>query len=91
MAAAPDLAADLEAVDLRKHQVEHHQVGVVPRVERQPLLAVGGADDAVALLFEIEPEQLDDVALVVHQQDSFHPGGGYGRLQGVVAPNVRGG
>ena len=44
-------------------------------VER--LLAVAGRDDAEALLLEVQPEQVDDVALVVDDQDRLHRGGGY--------------
>jgi hypothetical protein len=34
---------------------------------------IPGTDDRVALLLEVEADQLHDVALVVHDQDRLHP------------------
>ena len=77
VAAPPDLPADLEAVDLRQHQVEDDEVGLVPAVELEARLAVAGGDDRPALLLEVEPEEVDDVPLVVDDQDRLHPARGY--------------
>ena len=43
-------------------------------VELEAGLAVTRGDDRPALLLEIQPQQLDDVALVVDDQDRLHPG-----------------
>ena len=74
IAPSAQLAAHLEAVQLGQHQVEDHQIWIVSGVEGEGLLAIGRGDHRPALLFEIEPEQLDDVALVVDHEDRLHPG-----------------
>ena len=72
VAAAAQLAADLEAVHLGQHQVQHDQVRVAALVLDQGLLAVGRGHDGEALLLEVQPDQLDDVALVVDDEDGLH-------------------
>ena len=72
VAAPPELAADLEAVDLGEHQVEDDEVGLVAGVQRESLLAVRGADDRVALLLQVQAKEVDDVALVVDDEDRLH-------------------
>ena len=69
---AADLAADLEAVHLRQHQVEDHEVGLVAAVQGERLLAVGRGDHGVALLLEVEPHEVHDVAFVVDDKDRLH-------------------
>ena len=78
VADAPDLAADLEAVELWQHQVEDHERRVVPAEERQRLLAIGRRDDGEPFLLEVQAQQVDDVALVVDDEDGFHGARGYG-------------
>ena len=73
VAAAADLAADLEAVDLRQHEVEDHEVGVVAGVEGEGGLSVARAHDDEALLLEVQAQQVDDVPLVVDDEDRLHP------------------
>ena len=53
VAAAAKLPADLEAVHLGQHQVQHHQVRVAALVLGQGLLAVAGGHDRVALLLQV--------------------------------------
>ena len=72
LAAPADLAADLEPITLGQHQVEDHQVWIVARIQRERLLAITRRDDAEPLLLEVEPQQVDDVPLVVDDQDRFH-------------------
>jgi len=69
---APDLPADLEAIDLRQHQVEDHQIGLVALVEGEGRLAVVRGQHRPALPLEIELDQLDDVPLVVDDQDGLY-------------------
>ncbi len=68
------LPADLEAIHLGQHQVQHHQVRVAALVLDQGLLAVGRGHHGVAVFLEVEPDQLDDVALVVDDEDGLHEG-----------------
>ncbi len=72
LAAAPNLAADLEAVDLGEHEVQHDEVGIVPGMQGKRLLAIGRGDHAEALLLEVQPDEVDDVPLVVDHEDRFH-------------------
>jgi len=72
LAALADLAADLEAVAAGEHEVEDHEVRVVAEVEGQRLVAVTGRHDGEALLLEVQPHELDDVALVVDDEDGLH-------------------
>jgi hypothetical protein len=77
------LAGHIQAIHARQHEVEHDEVGVVPldQFERGPPIA--GTDDREALLLEVEPEQLDDVAFVVDDQDRLHPGEDTMRERGI--------
>jgi hypothetical protein len=77
VAAPADLPADLEAVDLRQHEVEDDQVGVVAGVAIEGFLPVRRGDDREALLLQVEPDEVDDVALIVHHEDRLHRGAGY--------------
>ena len=69
-AARPDLAAHLEAVHPREHQVEHDQVEVVLAQAVERLLAVEGGHHVVALLAQRIGEQRLDRLLVVHEKDA---------------------
>ena len=66
---APDLPAHFEAGDERQHPVEDDQVGLGLLDRRQPLLAVDGDRDAVALLLEVVAQQLHQCRLVFDNQD----------------------
>jgi hypothetical protein len=85
-ALCPDLAADLEAVDFRQHQVEYDEVELVVAQTLQRLCAVTGADDFVAVLAQRVREQLLDRLLVVHEEDAgsllSHRFGAAGRAAG---------
>ena len=63
------LAADLEAVHLRHHDVEDDQVGLVGLDLLQRLTAVIGGLDLESFLGEVEAGELDDIPLVVDDQD----------------------
>ena len=67
--ARADLAADVEAVDLGHHHVEHHEVEVVLAQAFERLTAVERAHHVVALLAERVGQQLLNRELVVHEQD----------------------
>ena len=69
---AADLAADLEPVALREHEVEDHEVGIEPRMQRERLVSVECRDDPEALLLQVQPKEVDDVPLVVDDEDRFH-------------------
>ena len=45
---------------------------IVAGVERQGLVAIGRGKHAEALLLEVQPHKVDDVALVVDDQDRLH-------------------
>ena len=72
VAPPPDLAADLEAVELGKHHVEDHEVRIVPGVAVERVDAVMRGDDREAVLLEVQPDEVDDVALVVDDEDRLH-------------------
>ena len=63
-------AADLEAVHLREHQVEHDEVEVLLGEARERLAAVGRLHDLVAVALQGEGEQRLDGLLVVDEQDA---------------------
>ena len=68
-AARADLAADVEAVELGQHHVEHDEVEAVLAQPVERLAAVERGDDVVALLAQRVGEQLLHRQLVVHEQD----------------------
>jgi len=45
-------------------------------LERQGRFTVARADDREAFLLEVQPQQVDDVALVVDDEDRLHPAEG---------------
>ena len=63
--------ADLEAVDPRQHQVEHHEVELLLGEARERLAAVGRLHDLVAVPLERERQQGLDRLLVVDEQDAW--------------------
>ena len=66
----PQPPADLQAVELGHHHVEHHQVEATLGEAAQRLAAVGRLHDLVAVLAQRVGEQRQDRPLVVHQQYS---------------------
>ena len=76
----PILAAkpfgDLETVRVRKHQVQDDQVGHGPLQKAKKGLGRGETLDFEPGGFELEPDQIDDVGLVVQDGDDsrFHGG-----------------
>jgi hypothetical protein len=66
-----DLAAHLQAVHARQHQIQHDQVRNAGAEGRQRGRAVGGRLDAVALPFQVVLDDLADGRLVVDDQDPF--------------------
>src|SRR5262245_22054940 len=61
--------AGLVAVELRHHDVEHDQVGLLGLRLLDGLLAVERRDDRVPLHSKTEVEDVDDVDLVIHDQN----------------------
>lgn len=68
-------AADVEAVALRHHDVEHHQVGGVGAKALERTRAVLGLDHAMAVALEGEAHDLADVTIVVGDQHTGHGAG----------------
>jgi hypothetical protein len=65
----PDLAAHLEPVDVRQHQVEHNEVGL-RRVGLLKRLGPVARDlDVVAGVLEVHRHERGDVPLVLHHKD----------------------
>src|SRR5204863_9496796 len=70
-----DGLADFVSVELRHHDVEHDQVGLLGLELLQRLLAVQRRDHLVALHAQTEVQDVDDVDLIVDHEDSSlrHP------------------
>ena len=68
--AGPQPAADLEAVHLRQHHVEHDQVEGLLGEARERLAAVGCLHHFVAVALQRERQQRLDRLLVVDQEDA---------------------
>ena len=62
--------ADLQAVDVRQHQVEHQQLRRTRRDRLQRLAAGGGALGEETGLVEITSDELGDVRIVLDDQDA---------------------
>ena len=67
-----DAAADLEAVHPGHHDVQQHHVGLELVELFKAFFAVVGRRDLIALLGQVEPQQLADVGIVVHDEDRLH-------------------
>src|SRR5205807_8739036 len=65
------LPADLETVDVGKHQVEHESVERVAPVQRQAAPAVCRVGHAEARLAEIVAHHRGEARVVLDQQDAF--------------------
>ena len=63
-----DGAADAPAVETGEHQVQQHQIRLGGAEELQTLVAVGGGDDPIALFLQIEPQELRNVGIVLHDE-----------------------
>src|SRR5262249_35691226 len=70
--------ADLEAADLRHHDVEEDQVGLPGGDLVQRFLAVGGGADVVTAVAEVRLDQLDALRVVVGDEDARGRGRGRG-------------
>ena len=66
-----DLTADLEAVLVRHHDVEEHEVEGLLAQEPERLLAAARGRDVKALLLEDGVLEVQDVLVVVDDQDSL--------------------
>ena len=71
VAGSAEPPAHLQAVDPREHQVEDDQIRQTGARRRDSFLAAGDAGHGEALLLEVVLDQLQDVALVVHDEDAF--------------------
>ena len=65
----PELAADLEAVGAGQHEVEHDERRALLRDLREGGLARLRFAHGVAVLLEVEANELADVLLVLHDED----------------------
>ena len=74
-----DLAADGPAVHAGHHDVEQDHIGLFAGEEGEGLIAVLGEDDAVALLDEVEAQQLADVFVIIADEkaDVVHRGSSF--------------
>ena len=71
-APAAQTADDVDTVDPRKPEVEHHHVGMVVRREVERVLAVGRKVDVVPACPQVDPERAQDLRLVVDDQHTGH-------------------
>ena len=67
----PQSFADLETVDLRQHQVEDDQVGLLLFRVLKTFRAGFGRDRSKALFLQIEFDQLENVVLVFNDENFF--------------------
>ena len=67
----PNFGADGPAVHHREHDIQQHQVGAEEAVELQGFAAVLGDHGLVTFLFQVEVDELGDVALVLY--DEYFP------------------
>jgi hypothetical protein len=68
----PQIAADVEAVLLRQHDVEDDEVGRKARCLLQPFVAVGGGFHFVAFKLQIVAKAKPHLRLVFNHENSFH-------------------
>src|SRR5579884_2322935 len=67
---ALDAAAGLQAVDARHHHVEDDEVGTLRLQALQPLLAVGGGVDVVALDAQVHRDDVEEAGVIVDDEDA---------------------
>src|SRR5262249_29788014 len=61
----------VEPVEMRQHQIEHHQVGAERARELERLAPVIRHAHRVPRPFEVQPHQLDGLAIVVDDQQVY--------------------
>src|SRR5207248_648438 len=69
----PQLADDLDAVDVGQTEVEDDEVGVVGGGGVQGFGAVGGGADLVLAGLEVDAQGPQDLGFVVDDEDAGHP------------------
>src|SRR5450759_386914 len=69
-----DLPEHFQAVLAGEHDVQHQKVGFLGEELLDRGVAVEGRGDAIAFLFEVQLDELDDVLLVVNNQNLLLPG-----------------
>ena len=82
------LAADVKALDVGQHEIQHHGVGPALASKTQRLGPIAGSYDAEPIAFQVGTDDPPDVRLVVDNQDQ--PGtchGGFCR-PAVVTPST---
>lgn len=62
--------ADLQPIDAREHQIQHHEIGRVGEGTVEGLLAIAQGLHLTALAFEIAAHDLGDVGIVIHDKHS---------------------
>ena len=71
LAVLPDGAEHAPAVHTRHHHVQQHQIGPQLAIEVDALCAVGGDRRLIALFFQIQPQQICDIIVVLDDEDAF--------------------
>ena len=66
-----DAAAHFQAVHPGHHHIQQHHVGLDLVELFQALLAVAGRGDLIALLGQVQAQQLTDVGVIIHHKDLF--------------------
>src|SRR6185295_19405819 len=66
-----DLPADLHPIQLRQHEVEQNQIGLVAAGDLQCRAAVVGSQGLEPGLSEVSHQPLNQLALIVDNQDSL--------------------
>ena len=69
---ASDLRADPETVDFRQHDVQQDQVKRLGAEQVQGRRAVSGHSGRIARVLQIGAQQLLQLRLILHDQNSFH-------------------
>lgn len=67
-----DLRADPETVDFRQHDVQQDQVKRLGAEQVQGRRAVSGHSGRIARVLQIGAQQLLQLRLILHDQNSFH-------------------
>ncbi len=71
-AARSQCAADVEAIQLRHHQIENDGIGVIAGGFHDALLPVFRSDDIVTIVLEIVLEAFEQLDIVFDDEDSLH-------------------
>ena len=78
---SPQPATDSEAIELRKHHVEHHQIGLLLVEEGQGLLAILGTEHPITGQLQPHHQHAADRRFIIDHQHGG-PGFGTSRLDG---------